>query len=72
MSADVLPLAREEFALCPRVGFSLPDLSSQVLANLYHVQEVAVPMKHRSEERCYHQKMVALGNCEKTNATETL
>ena len=55
-----------------RVGFSLPDLLSQVLANLCHVQEVTVPMKHRSWSDVITKEMVALGNCEKTNATETL
>ena len=42
----------------------MPDLLSQVLANLYHVQEVAVPMKHRSWNDVITKEMVALGNCQ--------
>ena len=48
-----------------RLHHALPDLLSQVLANLYHVQEVAVPMKHRSWSDVITKEMVALGNCRK-------
>ena len=63
-------------------------LFSQVLANLCHTQEWQFPivlqggvlethhdehpMKHRSWSDVITKEMVALGNCEKTNATETL